>query len=91
MPWLLPLASDLPWAPSCPPTLKLEAHLLGIVRSNLAPHVEECDRCREWLTQIFCEEEVFWRFVYPVTIAAVLRAAEHIPAADLARRRRFLV
>jgi hypothetical protein len=43
------------------------------------------------LTQIFCEEEVFWRLVYPVTVAAVLRAAEHIPAADLARRRRFFV
>ena len=90
MSWLLPLASDLPWA-SCPPTLRLEVHLLGIVGSNLAPHVEGCGRCREWLTQIFCEEEVFWRFVHPVTVAAVLRAADHIPDGDLVRRRRFLV
>jgi hypothetical protein len=56
-----------------PSDLKLERHLLDPERSHLTPHVRECDRCRERLSEMRGQGEDFRRFVYPATLDAVTR------------------
>lgn len=58
---------------SHPSDLKLERHLLDPVRSPVAGHVADCERCRARLSQMEEQAETFRRFVYPATLENVTR------------------
>jgi hypothetical protein len=59
----------------CPSDLALEAHLLAPGRSEAAPHLDVCDRCRARVARMQAEGEEFRRFVFPATVEAVESAA----------------
>jgi len=56
-----------------PSELKLERHLLDPDRSPVKDHVAGCDRCRTRLLEMEKAGEDFRRFVYPATLANVVK------------------